>query len=79
MQRKEVIERLTPIFCDVFDDGELKITEVSSPDEIDDWDSLAQINLVALIEPEFGVKFDMDDLLKIRSAGDIVDIIFGKV
>ena len=51
-------ERLQEIFRDIFDDEELVITEDMSANDIEDWDSLAQINLIIAIEKEFKVKFN---------------------
>ena len=49
-------ERLQEIFRDIFDDEELIIREDMSANDIEDWDSLAQINLIIAIEKEFKVK-----------------------
>ena len=46
MTREEVFEILTGIFQDVFDDDEIELTDATTADDIEDWDSLEQINLV---------------------------------
>ena len=53
MTREEVFERLNKVFRDVFDDDDITVTETTTSADIDDWDSLEHINLVAAVEQEF--------------------------
>jgi len=75
MQRAEIHEKLTMVFRNIFDDDSLEIKEDASPSG----DSLAHISLIASIESEFGVKFDMNDLLKIKNVKDIVNLLENKL
>ncbi len=77
MTRDEIYSRLTSVFCDVFDDDTL-ITDAASADDIDDWDSLAQISLITAIENEFGICFDMKSALHMKSVEEIVNEIVCK-
>jgi acyl carrier protein len=43
------------------------VTDESSVDTIESWDSLAQINLLTALEDEFGVRFPDDDVSKLTS------------
>ena len=68
----EIKERLQEIFRDVFDDEELEIREDMSAKDIEDWDSLAQINLIIAIEKEFGVKFKLEEVSKLKNIGEML-------
>lgn len=68
----EIKERLQEIFRDVFDDEELEIREEMSAKDIEDWDSLAQINLIIAIEKEFGVKFNLEEVSKLKNIGEML-------
>lgn len=68
----EIKERLQEIFRDIFDDEELEIREDMSAKDIEDWDSLAQINLIIAIEKEFGVKFNLEEVSKLKNIGEIL-------
>ena len=59
MKREEVFIILNKIFCEVFDDDNIKLTDLTTSDDIEDWDSLEQINLVVACEKEFNIKFDL--------------------
>lgn len=78
MTSTEVLERLQPIFQDVFDDDELVVTGDSSAETIEDWDSLSHIRLVVAIEKEFGIKFAFGELQELKNVGEMVDLIIEK-
>ena len=74
-----ILSALEEIFRDVFDDKALVLTKETSAEDIEDWDSLAQINIIAACEAEFGIKFDLNEIVNINSVGDLLDIIEGKL
>ncbi len=78
MTREEVFERLNKVFRDVFDDDDIIVTETTTSADIDDWDSLEHINLVAAVEQEFGMKFTMGQVVTMKNVGEMVDIILQK-
>ena len=73
MNRDEIFARLTEVFRDIFDDETLELEETTSPDDIPEWDSLANISLIAATEREFGIRFDMKTIKTLKTAGDIAD------
>ena len=77
MSKEEIYERLNTVFRDVFDDDEIEVNEYTTSDDIEDWDSLEHINLVAAVEQEFGVKFTMAQVMGMKNVGEMVDIILG--
>ncbi len=78
MTREEVFERLNKVFRDVFDDDDITVTETTTSADIDDWDSLEHINLVAAVEQEFGMKFTMGQVVTMKNVGEMADIILQK-
>ena len=79
MSREEVFERLHEIFWDVFDDEDIRLTDATTSDDIEDWDSLEHINLMAAVESEFGIKFSMGQIVTMKNVGEMADIILQKV
>jgi acyl carrier protein len=79
MNRKEVLKKVNSIFRDVFDDKNLTITDDTTANDIEEWDSLIHITLISTIEEEFGIKFEMSDIVKFENVGDMVDAICDKV
>ena len=75
MTREEAFERLTNVFCEVFDDDTIELTEDTTADDIEDWDSFEHINLVVAVEEEFGFKIPMGKTVTMKNVGEMVDII----
>ncbi len=75
MTREEVYERLTNVFCDVFDDDTIELTDETTADDIEEWDSFEHINLVVAVEEEFGFKIPMGKTVTMKNVGEMVDII----
>lgn len=78
MEKKEIYERLNEVFRDVFDDENIVVNEKTTSDDIEDWDSLEHINLVAAVEREFQIKFSMAQVMGMKNVGEMVDIILKK-
>ena len=55
MSREEVFERLNEVFRDVFDEEDITVDEGTTAEDIDGWDSLEHINLMAAVESEHQV------------------------
>ena len=75
MERKELFERLNEVFRDVFDDESISVEEDTTAGDIAGWDSLMHINLLAAVEDEFDVKFNMKDVLGMKNVGEMADLI----
>ena len=63
----ELRERLVDCFLAVFPD--LERTEVSQANSltISGWDSVAGVTLIAVVEEEFGISIEVDDLSALTS------------
>ena len=79
MTREEVFEKMNDVFRDVFDDEDITVTDETTADDIEDWDSLEHINLVNAMEEEFGVKFTMGEIVALKNVGEMADLIMGKL
>lgn len=79
MSRELVTKKLEEIFRDIFDNDELSINENSSPENIEEWDSLAHVNIIVATEKCFGIKFTMKEVFEIKDVSHIVSMILNKV
>lgn len=68
-------ERLNEVFRNVFDDEDITVDRDTTADDIEDWDSLEHIRLIAAVEREFGVKFTMKEVSSMKNVGEMMDII----
>jgi acyl carrier protein len=78
MERATVIEQLTPVFRKVFNAPDLTITDEMTANDVEGWDSLSHMLLIADVEAAFGIKFKLKELNKMRNVGDMIDIILTK-
>ena len=79
MDREELTARVTEIFRNNFDDDEIVLTDDTTAADIEDWDSLEQINLLVAMEREFGIKFSVGEVEGLRNVGEMLDLIGNKL
>lgn len=72
------IEKLTQIFRENFRDKDLVLKSDTSPMQVKGWDSFNHINLMLSVEGEFGVSFTTDDIQKVKTVGQLVDLLNAK-
>jgi acyl carrier protein len=72
-------EVLNEVFRQVFANPKLDIRSDMTPNDIDGWDSMAHVNLIAAVELRFKIKFDSKELRRIRTVGDLGQLIDGKL
>lgn len=79
MSKEEIFVKLNEVFRDVFDDESITVTETTTADDIEEWDSLEHINLLAAVEQEFGMKFNMGQVVSMKNVGEMADIISAQI
>ena len=75
----EVHQKLTEVFRDIFDDPTLEITDTTTADDIDDWESITHINLIAAVEKAFKVSFNTKDVKALANVGDFISLIVSRL
>ena len=73
------LEKLTPIFRDVFDDESIVPHLAMTAKEVAEWDSLGHIRLMEAIEQAFGVKFTTSEISNLANVGELVAVIDKKL
>jgi acyl carrier protein len=68
----ELQSDLQKVFRRVFDDDDLTISDSTSADDIDGWDSMAHINLIIAIENQFKIKFAAGEIATLARRGQTV-------
>lgn len=69
---------LISIFSDGLGLDPSDLNEATSPDNTSEWDSLAAITLVELIEAEFDVRLGARDIMKMQTIGLAREVLKGK-
>ncbi len=76
---EEIIAKTNDIFREVFDDQSLEITREMTANDVDKWDSLTHLTMIAKTEEVFSIKFKLKDLVKMKNVGDMLDKIQEKL
>ncbi len=76
---EEILDRLQPVFRDVFENPDLTVGRESNAMTVDGWDSLAHVNLIAAVEVAFGVRFALGELEELQNVGDMIGLIRRKL
>ena len=70
--------RLLECFSVVFPTLEETTIRNSSVDSVTDWDSLASVTLYSLVEEEFEMEINLEDLNNLLSFEQILEYVIGK-
>ena len=74
-----IMEKLTQIFRDVFDDERIEIFEAMTAKDLDGWDSLNHINLIVAVEKAFGIKFTTREIMTYQNVGEFANAVETKL
>ncbi len=74
-----ILDKLHVIVRDVFDNQSIMIASETISDDIEEWDSLTHIQLLDTIEKEFDISFDLDEMLNLKTMGEITNSIEEKI
>ncbi len=74
----DILQRVNKVFKVIFEKEDLVVTEQTCADDIEGWDSLQHINLLSMLEQEFGLEFDIDEIVTMENVGDMVKVINDK-
>jgi len=73
LNRSEIQESIQLIFRDIFLDESIEITEQTSPEDIDEWDSMAHVTILTAIEAELNFQFTAEDMGECINVRMIID------
>lgn len=78
MEKKEILESLQEIYRDILDNDDIELTEETTAEDVEEWDSLSHVQLVVAIEKHFKIKFTSKEILSWKNVGDLVSCIANK-
>lgn len=79
MERNEILKRVEEIFREELEQDDLVLTDETTADDVDGWDSLSHVQLVAAMEEAFSIEFKSREILSWDNVGDLIDSIEKKV
>lgn len=79
MNKAQILEALTQVFRDVFDDDDILLTAATTALDIEGWDSQAHVSLIVAAEMRFGIRFRTAELESLHDVGQFAELIAGKL
>ena len=74
-----LLEEVRTLAADVLGVARAQLHGHSTPEHIDNWDSIQHVSLIVAIEEQFGVEFDPDEISHMESIGKIAEMLSGKL
>jgi acyl carrier protein len=74
-----ILEQLRSLASDLFSLPVNSVTEISSPESIENWDSMQHLNLVLAVEEQFNIQLSPEEIEQMRSVGQIAQIVEQKL
>lgn len=79
MERNELLTQLEDVFRNILDtENTVNLTDKTTANDVDGWDSLTHIHLVVAIEKNFKIKFTSKEILSWKNVGEMMDSILKK-
>lgn len=79
MDRNEIIEKVTAIFHEVFNDNTIVLRDDMTANDVENWDSLTHMLMISKVEETFGIKFKLKELNKLKMVADLINTIEAKL
>ena len=79
MERDDILARIQEIFREELEVEDLVLTDETTADDVEEWDSLSHVQLVVALEKAFNIKFTSREILSWDHVGDLVDCIGKKL
>lgn len=79
MERDDILKKVEEIFREELELDDLVLTDETTADDVEEWDSLSHVQLIVALEKGFGIKFTSREILSWDNVGDLVDCIAGKM
>jgi acyl carrier protein len=76
---QRIQQDLTDVFHSIFEDEDLVVSRDLTADRVEGWDSLTHVRLLLTVERKFHIKLSAPEVARLKSVGDLVDIIKVKV
>ena len=73
------LQKLNEIFVDQLDNPQIRLTEETTADDIDEWDSLSHIQPIVAIEKTFKIRFSSSQIASLKNVGELAVCIDNKV
>jgi acyl carrier protein len=79
MNKEEVLKIVGDILRDILHQPGLAVTEATSAQNIERWDSITHVNILMTVERTFKIRFSLGEIKQLRNVGEMVNLILQKL
>ncbi len=79
MEKEILIDQLTEIFREVFNDKTIILNNESTAENIGSWDSLSHMLMITEVENVFSIKFRLREINRLKNVGTLIELIESKL
>ena len=79
METDKIITELNRIFIDVLDNPQIKLTPETTAADIEEWDSLTNIQIIVAIEKHFSIRFSSAEIQQFKDINGLCECISQKL
>ncbi|HEY0801260.1 MAG TPA: acyl carrier protein [Steroidobacteraceae bacterium] len=79
MTHAEIHQQLTGVFRDIFDDPALAISDSTTANDVEGWDSITHIDLINAVEKSFRVRLNTKDVKALENVGDFMRLLASRI
>ena len=69
------VSTIIETFEDILDVKKGTVSLETTSSDIDQWDSVATVNIIVALEEEFGIKFKLEDIQTVKTVQDFVELV----
>lgn len=78
MTESAATQRLTKLIAEILRVPEVELVDSLDMERTSTWDSLSHMQLIAALEDEFGIELSSDEIVTMRSVGQIKAVLHEK-
>jgi acyl carrier protein len=78
METELILEKMTKIFRNVFNDDTINLNSDTTAKDIGSWDSLSHMLMITEVENTFSIKFKLREINKLKNVGSLIELIESK-
>ncbi len=79
MTSTQILDTISNIIRDVLEIPALIVTPETSASDVDEWDSMTHIQIIAALEANYKIRFALGELQALKNVGDMIELITKKL
>lgn len=79
MKRDDTLKQLEELFKEILDNDHIRLSEETTANDVEEWDSLTHIQLIVEIEKKFNIRFSSKEIRKWNNVGEMLDSVCQKL